>query len=359
MTETGVPPGIGDFEITLFGPGYGESIVLHVGDGIWVLIDSCINTDGTPAALKYLDCIGIDPAQAVDLVVATHWHDDHIRGMAQLVTTCSKATFCCAAALCKTEFLTTVGTLAASYTSTRASSGLREIHDVIEQLARRALEPTHALANRRIFVRDACEIWSLSPADAVFQDFLRSMDDLLPDVNRTKTRAPSLAPNDVAVVLWVRVGDIAVLLGSDLERRGWVRILQSRERPFGEASVFKVPHHGSQNADEPDVWRQMLDSEPFALVTPWQRGAHALPNRRDVQRMCSCTPKAYITARHNPAGRRRPGVVDRTLRESGVQLRRVAMSPGAIRLRRPLDQAASWTVETFGTAYKLRDPMTP
>ena len=279
--------------------------------------------------------------------------------MAQLVTTCSKATFCCAAALCKTEFLTTVGTLAASYTSTRASSGLREIHDVIEQLARRALEPTHALANRRIFVRDACEIWSLSPADAVFQDFLRSMDDLLPDVNRTKTRAPSLAPNDVAVVLWVRVGDIAVLLGSDLERRGWVRILQSRERPFGEASVFKVPHHGSQNADEPDVWRQMLDSEPFALVTPWQRGAHALPHRRDVQRMCSCTPKAYITARHNPAGRRRPGIVDRTLRESGVQLRRVAMSPGAIRLRRPLDQAASWTVETFGTACKLRDPMTP
>lgn len=345
-------PGTGDFEITLFGPGYGECIVLHVGDGIWVLIDSCVDADGKPAALKYLDEIGLDPAKVVDLVVATHWHDDHIRGMAQLVTTCSKAAFCCAAALCKTEFLTTVGTLAASSTS-RASSGLREIHGVITQLAERASEPTHALANRRVFVRDNCEIWSLSPDDGVFQSFLGSMDDLLPGMNRTKRRARSLSPNDVAVVLWVRVGDITVLLGSDLERRGWVRILQSRERPPGQASVFKVPHHGSQNADEPDVWRQMLISEPVALVTPWQLGSNALPNRRDEQRICSCTPKAYVTARRNARGRSRPGVVDRTLRESGVRLRRMAMAPGAIRLRRPLDDGALWRVETFGTAYKL------
>ena len=346
-----MPPGAGDFEITLFGPGYGESIVLHVGDGIWVLIDSCVDTNGTPAALKYLHGIGLDPEQVVDLVVATHWHDDHIRGMAQLVTTCRRAAFCCAAALCKKEFLTTVGTLAASSAS-RASSGLREIHGVITQLEGRASEPTHALANRRVFVRGSCEIWSLSPDDGVFQNFLGSIDDLLPGVNRTRRRARSLSPNDVAVVLWVRVGDIAVLLGSDLERRGWVRILQSRERPRGRASVFKVPHHGSQNADEPDVWRQMLVSEPFALVTSWRLGSNALPTRRDEQRICSCTPEAYVTARRNVRGRSRPGVVDRTLRESGVKLQRVALAPGAIRLRRPLDDGA-WTVETFGTAYKV------
>ncbi len=308
--------------------------------------------DGTPAALKYLGGIGLDPAQVVDLIVATHWHDDHIRGMAQLVKTCSKAAFCCAAALCKAEFLTTVGTLAASSTS-RASSGLREIHGVITQLAERASHPTHALANRRVFVRDGCEIWSLSPDDGVFQSFLRSMDDLLPGVNRTKRRARSLSPNEVAVVLWVQVGDIMVLLGSDLERRGWVRILGSRERPPGQASVFKVPHHGSRNADVAGVWGQMLVAEPVALVTPWQLGSNALPSRRDVQRICSCTPKAYVTAGRNARVRGRRGVVDRTLRESGVTLRRISMAQGAIRLRRPLDEGASWTVETFGTAHKL------
>ena len=36
-----------------------------------------------------------------------------------------------------------------------------------------------------------------------------------------------------------------------------------------------------------------------------------------------------------------------------MKLRRIAMAPGAIRLRRSLDDGASWKVETFGTAYKL------
>ena len=34
VTEAGTPPGRREFEITLLGPGYGESIALHVGDGV-------------------------------------------------------------------------------------------------------------------------------------------------------------------------------------------------------------------------------------------------------------------------------------------------------------------------------------
>ena len=95
----GPPPGRGDFELTLLGPGYGESLVLHLGDGIWVLVDSCLDSDGLPQALRYFESINVDPAEAVDLIVATHWHDDHIRGIADLVETCKKATFCCGAVL--------------------------------------------------------------------------------------------------------------------------------------------------------------------------------------------------------------------------------------------------------------------
>ena len=108
MTTESTPPEAGEFELTLFGPGYGESIVLHVGDGVWVIVDSCIDNDRAPRALRYLEGIGIDPAQAVALIVATHWHDDHIRGMGRLVDACSQAAFCCAAALCQKEFLSAV-----------------------------------------------------------------------------------------------------------------------------------------------------------------------------------------------------------------------------------------------------------
>ena len=355
--ETGKPPGKDEFELTFLGPGYGESIVIHVGGGVWVIVDSCLNANGAPQALQYLKSIGVDPAEAVDLIVATHWHDDHIRGIANLVEVCNQATFCCASVLCQKEFLAAVHALEGRHLSV-AGSGLREIHDVISRLVRAASRPTLALANRRIFLRGACAIWSLSPNDSNYFDFLRNIGKLLPKEGESKTRIPSLSPNDVAVVLLVKVEDIAVLLGSDLEKCGWVEILQNAVRPNDKASVLKVPHHGSKNAHEPGVWNQMLEPNPFAVLAPWRRGGRALPNQSDVRRILSCTTNAYATARIGSstlAPVRRSNMVRRTIREANVKLRRIAISPGTVRLRRSLGAQTRWKVETFGSACHLKD----
>ena len=61
-----------EIEVSLLGPGYGESVVVHLGDGEWMVVDSCTGRDGEPAALKYLDRIGVDPGSAVRMIVATH-----------------------------------------------------------------------------------------------------------------------------------------------------------------------------------------------------------------------------------------------------------------------------------------------
>ena len=357
MTEFGLPPGDGELELTLFGPGYGESVVLHVGAGTWVIVDSCIDSDGAPRALGYLESIGLDPAQVVSLVVATHWHDDHIRGMSQLVDACRQATFCCASALRQEEFLSVVGALERRH-FTVAGSGIRELHGVFTHLGEAKAKPTYASANRRIYSRGDCEVWSLSPSDAAFQNFLRAIGSLVPSNGETKRRIPDPSPNDLAVALWIGVGDVAVLLGSDLERRGWVEILQSAERPPGTASAFKIAHHGSANADEPGVWEQMLDSNPFAVLTPWQRGGRALPSEQDVQRILSNTSEAYASARSGSVTKsasRRDRMVDRTIRESGARLRRLALSPGGIRLRRLIHAADPWNVELFGAACHLEN----
>ena len=355
--EPGKPPSKDEFEFTLFGPGYGESIILHVGDGAWVVVDSCLDADGMSRCLGYLDNIGVNPAEAVALIVATHWHDDHIRGMARLVEVCNNATFCCASVLLKEEFLTVVRALENRPLSV-AGSGLKEIHGVLSQLLQVKSQPTLAIANRLIYRQGVCEIWSLSPNDANFLDFLRTISGLLPKEGESKRRIRSISPNDVAVILWIKVGDVAVLLGSDLEKRGWVEILQSATRPAGQASAFKVPHHGSENAHEPDVWKRMLEPDPFSVLTPWRMGSRILPSKRDAQRILSYTTNAYISASNRTSvstPENRINMVERTIRDSGVKLQRLSMSPGGIRLRRKISSPTQWNIEKFGSACHLED----
>ena len=353
----GKPPGSDEFELTLLGPGYGESIALHIGDGAWVVIDSCIDRDGQPQALRYLEGMGVDPATAVTLVVATHWHDDHVRGLTQVVKTCRSAHFCCAAALCREEFLELVGALEGRHFSA-SGSGLREIHGVFAHLQETGQPPIHALADRAIIQRQTCRLWSLSPGDDVFQRFLRSVERMIPNLGETKTRIRSIAPNEASVAIWVDAGEFALLLGADLEKRGWKAVLQDTARPPGQASVFKVPHHGSKNADEPEVWLQMLESDCIAVLTPWRLGGRILPTMHDVRRILAATPNAYVTAKTMPTPNRpnhADRAVERTLRESGAKFRRLTAPSGSVRLRRPLAAGRQWAVATLGDARHLRD----
>ena len=310
MISKRAPPEDRECEINLIGPGYGECVVLHIGGGAWVVVDSCVDAQG-PRALQYLESIGLDPAQAVALIVATHWHDDHMRGMSKLVQVCNRA----------------------------------------------ESKPTFALANRRIFAQGPCEIWSLSPSDSAFQNFLARVGSLMPKAGQAKIRLPSLSPNRVAVVLWIRVEDVVMLLGSDMESQGWMEILQSGERSTDKASVFKVPHHGSAGADHPSVWRRLLVTDPYAMLTPWRRGGQALPTRDDARRILSHTVNAYATSGKlwSRQQSHRPSAVEKTIRSAGVTLRTHATSAGMVRLRRPLGSQVPWQVEKFGPACHLEN----
>jgi len=104
-----VPPASNELEISIFGPGYGESIVLHIGNGEWILVDSCLEPySGEPAALTYLTALGLGVESSVKLIVATHWHDDHVRGLAQILDKCKSANVVLSEALRVEEFLTLV-----------------------------------------------------------------------------------------------------------------------------------------------------------------------------------------------------------------------------------------------------------
>ena len=158
-------------------------------------------------------------------------------------------------------------------------------------------------------------------------------------------------------MLLIEVDKAVVLLGADLERNGWLEILGIQPQPNGKASVFKIPHHGSQDAHEEQVWHHLLDQQPIAILTPWRRGGKELPTKGDTQRILSFTSQAYVSASRNvlerKSGIRRSKAVDKTMREIGVRLKPVGTARGMIRLRKRVGSAGSWNVETFDSACSL------
>ena len=371
MPDLATPPHADEVEVSLFGPGFGECIIVHLGSGNWLLVDSCIDQRRrVQPALAYLRRIGHDPASAVRLIVATHWHDDHIRGLAEVVRTCEAADFYCSSALCTTEVLTVIGTQAA-YTQ---SSGAHELHDVLMVLDQRSAVSGSPLirwagAERTLLKqhlideRTESTVLSLSPSDASVTRAIQAIGHLLPQPGDSPRHLPSPSPNETAVVLWVRIGCTAILLGADLEKTanphtGWTCIVNDHEsrRPDERAEIYKVAHHGSSNAHDDRVWDSMLMTPPFVLLTPFVRGSVQLPSTDDCARINSATPRAYICG--PPTVRsavRRSGAVEKMMAEVTKERHELDGACGQIRLRRAnaLEQSQNWSVDLFAGASPL------
>ena len=109
-----------------------------------------------------------------------------------------------------------------------------------------------------------------------------------------------------------------------------------------------------KNADLPKVWKEMLESDPYSILTPWRKGGHSLPSSDDVSRILCHTTRAFSTAQNirgqSPS---RDSAVKKTIRESGIQLKPIAFPTGTIRLRKRENNDTSWNVELFGSARKL------
>ncbi len=364
-------PGDSEIEVSLFGPGYGESLAVHLGHGCWLVADSCQSQglSETSAPLDYFELIGVDPASAVVLVVASHWHDDHIRGLSRVVEKCRSADFWVSEALREEEFLVLVE--AQSQAMVRGTSGLSEWRAILELLrSRRRTRPGYeavkwAIADRMLWQsREGLPVavTSLSPSDSAISLAKHRLAKRLPEANTAKKRMPAQSPNDTAVVLWLDIAGSGILLGSDLEEEGrvevgWSAILASRVRPQGKATVFKIPHHGSQTAHHTGVWREMLGQEPHAALTPWSKGGKFLPSKEDVARIIEFTPNAFATS---PPRRQKARFDDRavakTMRETTRSVFKALPPFGHVRFRCEMgNMNGNWRQELFGAAAPLSE----
>lgn len=354
MIHYGTAPAVDEIEVTRFGPGYGEAIAIHLGEGVWLLVDSCIDADSkAPASETYLEQIGVDPGQ-VRAIVASHWHDDHAGGISQLAARYAKADFMISAVFNDQE----AAAFLAAYSGASSSGlarGAKELFDVVR--ARKTVFPAlqrsnvlEATLNGRLV-----RVTALSPVPAAFSQCLARLAQYVPRKGQAMNHAPELRPNFEAVALHIDLGDDAVLLGADLEDHdqfGWTAIVADRwSGARKRGTVYKVAHHGSHTGNCPQVWATLLKSHPVACLTPFTLGNRRLPTDADKTTVKENTPHAYISS----GASRRPSIDSRQLKRLGDicrKLARVDVGFGAVRLRRQIG-APVWNVELFGAARAL------
>ncbi|WP_157575091.1 MBL fold metallo-hydrolase [Jiangella muralis] len=302
------PPAEDEFEVSIFGPGKGESIAVHLGRNEWIIVDSCIDqADGSNPVATYLGQIGVDLATQVRLVVATHAHDDHFAGIAELFRACSAARFVCSSAVTSEEFfaLTEIDVELEKVMRASALAEYRKVIRYVEDRGRSSngLRPMIRASNQRVLLSRtsselAAKVTALSPSDEAVTRALRTLARGAASSGDLR-RLPTRDPNELAIAIWVEVGECAALLGADLLTGpagcGWGAVLAEFVPDF-PASLFKVPHHGSPNAHHDDVWATLLDGAPVALLAPYRAGRTPRPSDADRQRICGLTERAFITA---------------------------------------------------------------
>jgi beta-lactamase superfamily II metal-dependent hydrolase len=350
-----------DFSMTVFGPGYGESIVVHFGYGRWLVVDSCkVDRRGRPLPLLYLQSVGVDVGRDVQAVILSHWHDDHIRGAAELVEACSSASVCIPASFNNVSFRNFLGSHE-DVMSGSHGTGVDEIKAVFRSIrsprSATRRKPVLLSSNKEFLrVDPKCETEvrfsasALSPSDRQVVMSLESFERLTLNVGETKRRAPATGGNHDSVVLWLEFAD-SVLLGSDLEHHadadcGWESVVNSEIKRRG-ASVFKIAHHGSTNAHHDRVWAEMLEPKALAIVTPWNRGS-GLPSKGDLERIQTFTENLFLTSEVKKS--KQPKLdrqVEKALQHSGVTMLSVRRSSGAVTISKPMRSKGPWCVDVW------------
>lgn len=364
------PPNKDEVEITLFGTGggYGESVLVKLG-GSWIIIDSCINPrTGIPLSIDYLTKIGVDASENVKLVVCTHWHNDHILGLARTLEECKNARFVMPAVNDTKKFLQYVR-LDYEKIKKGSESSTREFNECVEIVSKRAYKNIIRASSDKIIFSEKhivesgktilFELFALSPSEAVVSHFDLELSNLMADFKLSKVVVPEKSANEKSVALLIRSNEFSAILGADLEvgskdDEGWKDIIKNSNSINSKAILYKIPHHGSINAYSEEIFNQLIDENAILKLTPWNR-KNKLPEIQMVEKYKNHSNEVFITSSLDTLAskpKKRDKGLEKIAKRFSRKLTLMRFSEGIVRSRRNLE-SGEINVSTYGNAFKV------
>jgi len=259
--------------VFVFGPGYGESVVLRIPPAHWVVIDGCRSSSFSSYPAKLLKDFGAH----ADILVLTHPHLDHAAGLDGLLDDWKgHKVGCCEPIVENVDEMhpnaqKAVEGLTVKKVLSRIQSVWRKREDTRWPLCRGTLQ---AVGDARLEV-------------------------LHPDEEALRTSSVNGLSSPI-LIEWHRV---RLLLGSDLELPGWEDVAASRS-DLARHHLLKLPHHASDNGRHEAVARRDAAWSPprFWIATPMNR-KWKLPQFDDGQGLAQWLehePEVHLTGLPEP-----------------------------------------------------------
>ncbi len=330
-------------EIVVFGKGVGESILFRVKEDKWIVFDSFIdNSSGNPVAIAYLENRQIDPERIIG-IVCTHWDDDHIRGISDIISRHEKPLPVVLPIALKDNRVK-------QYVYFNSDKDIETTSEFIKVLNLKRLKKCSfywATADRNLFGQEIDDngitLKSLSPNDEQYEVFLNSI--VLPEAGHVK-KGYSSYENSISVAVYAKTHLDSFLFGGDLENSdigGWEDICKNYHEP-AKSHVFKVPHHGSSTAYYEGVWTSIVD-RPIAIITRFNR-AH-LPKEDIIKKIGSRSSRIFVVG---PEPKRDRELIKKAEKYGGTMKNVTILGDeyGYVRLYRE-NCNSDWCVETQGS----------
>lgn len=343
------------------GPGYGESVVVHLGQGEWLVVDSCVDTADPQkpvAPLRYLQQLGVRVERAVKFIVTSHWDDDHVKGIADIVEACTDARFVCSHVFPSEKFSCFAQAMSIGSAATDGGN-VKNMRRVLELLYARGKPIYRAGPARTLHPNPKIQSWS--PSDKDETEFLKHVAQMHPRAGQGMRKAFLGSGNLTSVVLSIDWPESSVLLAADMESssdnlRGWNAVVSEAQRiGWTPGALVKIPHHGSSTGHDERMWQILLSPEPISVVAPFGRGpiAGRPPKSSDVTRIRNKSGAMFLTARHSkPKSSKLDVAVKRSLREGMIALTSQSSPIGIVRHRKQI--GGQWGHELFGAATRVK-----
>jgi len=270
--------------------GQGDGFVLRTAAGVTVVVDAGTGSGGKAIA-SYLRRQQIT---AVDLLILTHPHADHIGGVPHILKAAAVA-----------------GAWVSGYAGTTRTQA-----KVLAEFEKRGVPVTAVRRGNKATLDGGVELTVLAPEDPLIQN------------SRSDANANS-------VVLWMKHGEIDFLLTGDAESETESRILDVlRGRPPPEFEVLKVAHHGSRHASSKTFLARVRPQ--IALISCGLNNRYNHPHPDTLKRLSGIGAQVFRTDLHGTIQLRSDGENILIITEKQVQLHKSGHPFGSILGKRSL-----------------------